>query len=60
MFSDLKPYTVPMWKLLVARLFGKRLVTSDAEWRMVAYEWRGVIYIHSFERVDTGNYGPDR
>lgn len=33
------------WTVLCARLFGRRVVGEDGDYRVVAYEWRGKLYL---------------
>lgn len=54
------PPLAPWWKLILARVFGRKIVSfsetidpcdDDVKMRVVAYEWRGDIYIASIEEV---------
>jgi hypothetical protein len=38
----------PRYKFWLARLFGKRVVSSADGWVLIAYHWRGDIYVTDF------------
>jgi hypothetical protein len=37
--------------MVAARLFGKKLVADDGQWRITTYQWRGVFYVWSMEMI---------
>lgn len=43
------PVLRPRWKAWLARLFGKRIETHDEEFVMVSYQWRGTLWVWSWE-----------
>lgn len=47
--SDFPAIHCPWWKMLLARLLGRKTVTTDHGWRCVTYRWRGHTYIGSMD-----------
>lgn len=35
----------PWWKLLLARLFGEKVIGADGGHWVIAYKWRGTVYV---------------
>lgn len=38
----------PRWKLWLSKLLGAKIVTRDSGYTVVAYQWRGKLYVHDF------------
>ena len=45
----------PWWKLRLAKLFGVRVEGYDSGYRVVAYKWRGIMYLTECSDVEEQN-----
>jgi len=45
------PLTAPWWQSILYRIFGTRTVMVDDAYRVTMYEWRGILFIDSVDRI---------
>lgn len=50
-FPALHTLTATRWTLLMARLFGRKRVTHDGDYRVTSYLWRGKLYLTDFSEA---------
>lgn len=50
-FGTLNTITASKWEMFLSKLFGKRHETKSVDGYVVAYTWRGKIYITEIEEV---------